>query len=202
MSGATCSTMNLIQADDFLPPASAEAIERFFLAHQFPWFYYANVNYGTPPPPEHRAAFHGDERFRDADGFASLIFPTPDAASAAFAHAKLVLEAFVNKHGIVPTRLLRIKANLLVRSAEPAPLPFTPHVDVPQPHWAMIYYVNDSDGDTVFLDKQHPDWQGAAFAGRVSPKRGQAVLFDGRHYHCGTRPSHHDVRVVLNFNFV
>jgi len=194
--------MNATVADDFLTPAAADAIERYFLSHQFPWYYYANVNYGTPPPPEHRAAFHGDPRFRDADGFASLIFPTPDATAPAFLHAKNVLEAFVNKFQVVPQRLLRIKANLLVRSAEPAPLPFTPHVDVPQPHWAMIYYVNDSDGDTVFLDKQHPNWQDAAVIDRVSPRKGRAVLFDGRHFHCGTRPSGHDVRIVLNFNFV
>ena len=42
----------------------------------------------------------------------------------------------------------------------------------------MIYYVNDSDGDTVILDKTFPDKEDAAVLHTVSPKKGRAVLFD------------------------
>jgi hypothetical protein len=195
--------VQFIQCDDLVEPAVADAIERVMLSNQFPWYYYANVNYGVPPPEGHSVAFRGDERFEDSFGFASLIFPGNEPNSPWFEHAKRPLEAFLNRHGLVPTKLLRIKANLLVRSATPGgPRPFTPHVDMPKPHWAMIYYVNDSDGDTLILDKAHPDWAGAAVVHAVSPKKGRAILFDGRHYHCGTAPARHDVRVVFNYNFV
>src|SRR5262249_22323470 len=120
-----------------------------------------------------------------------------------FEQAKHLLEAFLGKHGLVPTRLLRIKANLLVRSAVPGgPKPFPPHVDIPKPHWVMIYYVNDSDGDTLIFDKNYPDWANATVVHAVGRKRGRAIFFDGRHYHCGTIPAQNDVRVVLNYNFV
>ena len=99
-------------------------------------------------------------------------------------------------------RLLRVKANLLVRSAEPNPRPFTPHVDVPKPHWAMIYYVNDSDGDTVIFDKMYPDPENAVVLHSISPKKNRAIMFDGRHYHSGTVPAKHDARIVINFDFL
>ncbi|BCU96710.1 MAG: hypothetical protein CM15mV13_1540 [uncultured marine virus] len=44
----------------------------------------------------------------------------------------------------------RIKINLLTRK-ETKHLYHTPHVDFDQPHWTILYYVNDSDGATYFL---------------------------------------------------
>jgi hypothetical protein len=195
--------VRFIQCDDVVPPAAADAIEGL-LSSEFPWYFFPNVNYGhARPPAGHPGIFGADARFKDSFGFSSPIFPGNPPGAPGFQHSKQVLEAFLNKHGIVPTRLVRIKANLLVRAAEPAGVrPFTPHVDLPTPHWALIYYVNDSDGDTLILDKTYPDWQNAAVVHAVSPKKGRAILFDGRHYHCGTCPTNHDVRIVINYDFV
>jgi|SRR5947209_14783142 len=195
--------MQFIQCDDLLEPAVADAIEQAMTSPRFPWFFYANVNYGTKPPAERPGTFGPDPRFEDSFGFSSLLFPGADPAAPWLEHPKLIFETFAKRHGLTPTKMLRIKANLLVRSAEPGgPRPFTPHVDIPTPHWVLIYYVNDSDGDTVILDKTYPDWQDAAVAHAVGPKKGRAILFDGRHYHCGTSPAKHDVRIVLNYDFV
>jgi hypothetical protein len=195
--------MDFIQCDDLVEPAIADEIERSLSSITFPWHYYANVNYGARPPEGQPGVFQADSRFQNSFGFSSLIFPHEEPHSPLMEHPKHILEAFINKHGIRPKQLLRIKANLLVRSAAPeGPRPFTPHVDMPKPHWAMIYYVNDSDGDTVILDKTYPDWAGAVVTRSVSPKKGRAILFDGRHYHCGTCPAKHDTRIVLNYDFV
>src|SRR5882724_3485216 len=151
--------MQFIVCDDFVEPAVADEFERLMLSNQFPWFFYANVNYGTPPPEGHQSPtlIHDATRFQDSFGFAHLLFPGGPADAPWFAHSMNVLKLFLHKHGLTQKKLLRIKANLLVRSAVPAgPRPFTPHVDMPVPHLAMIYYVNDSDGDTVILDKTYP----------------------------------------------
>ena len=37
----------------------------------------------------------------------------------------------------------------------------------------------------------------------VTPKKGRAILFDGRHYHCGTSPAKHDVEscsIMISFD--
>jgi hypothetical protein len=195
--------MQFIVCDDFLEPNAADAIERELASSQVPWFFYPNVNHRTRPPDGLPGMFPTDARFEDSFGFSSLLFPGSEPTAPWLTHPKLVFESFVKRHALTPTKMLRIKANLLVRTATPnGPRPFTPHVDIPKPHWVLIYYVNDSDGDTVILDKTYPDWANAAVLHSVSPKKGRGVLFDGRHYHCGTCPTGHDCRIVLNYDFV
>src|SRR6266576_2429625 len=123
--------MQVIVCDDLVPPAAADAIEQAMSSPRFPWFYYANVNYGGKPPADRPGAYHGDPRFEDSFGFSSLLFPGNEPTSPWLEHPKLIFETFVKRHGLAPTQMVRIKANLLVRSAAPSPLPFTPHVDLP-----------------------------------------------------------------------
>jgi hypothetical protein len=194
--------MQFIVSDDVIEPAAANAAEQLFASPQFPWFFYANVNLGSRRPEDRPGAFPPDPRFEDSFGFSSLLFPGNEPTSPWLEHPKRVFESFARRHGIKATQMVRIKANLLTRSSSKNPRPFTPHVDLPQPHLVLIYYVNDSDGDTVILDKMFPDGTNSNVLQSVSPKKGRAVLFDGRHYHCGTIPSRHDARIVLNFDFV
>jgi hypothetical protein len=74
-------------------------------------------------------------------------------------------------------------------------LDFPPHTDKDFPHWVCLYYVNDSDGDTVFFDDNKKEIE------RISPKKGRIAFFDGSIYHAGT-PSETNSRAVINFNFI
>lgn len=83
-----------------------------------------------------------------------------------------------------------------------------PHVDRPGMHLVCIYYVNNSDGDTIIFDKMNDDSDINQYLNpneqkvltKISPKKGRCLIFDGRHYHASTPPSN-DVRTVINFNF-
>jgi hypothetical protein len=196
--------MQFIQCDDLVAPAVADEIERLMVSRGFPWYFQPNVNNNIRPEdrPSHPTVIFDESRFEESFGFAHLLFPTEDPNSPWLSYPRQLFEAFLNRYPLRPTRLLRIKANLLVRSASSVPQPFAPHVDLPVPHWVMIYYVNDSDGDTVILDKTYPERENAAVLYSVSPKKGRAILFDGRHYHCGTCPARHDTRIVFNYDFV
>jgi len=67
-----------------------------------------------------------------------------------------------------------------------------PHVDYQFPHLVLLYYVNNTDGDTIFLkDNQIVE--------KISPKRGRCVLFDGSIVHASTTPTL-SPRVVINTN--
>ena len=195
--------MQFIVCDDVVEPAIADAIEQAMTSPAFPWFYYSDVNKAGARPAGLPGTFQKDDRFEDSFGFSSLLFPGNEPTSPWLQHPKTVFERFVKRHGLAPKQMFRIKANLLVRAAAPGgPRPFTPHVDMPKPHTVLLYYVNDSDGDTVILDKTYPDWQNAQVLHAVSPKKGRAILFDGAHYHAGTCPAHHDARIVFNFDFI
>lgn len=81
------------------------------------------------------------------------------------------------------------------------------HIDIPKPHIAAVYYLNDSDGDTVIYEN---NWENTVPGStgniliehkRVSPKKGRIVLFNGFRYHCSTQPRNNH-RLILNFNLV
>jgi len=69
---------------------------------------------------------------------------------------------------------------------------YAPHTDRPEEHLGLIYYVNDSDGDTVFFKNKE-------IIKRVSPKKGRIVLFDGNTFHSGGFPTDNP-RCIVNFN--
>ena len=68
-----------------------------------------------------------------------------------------------------------------------------PHVDYCFPHLSVVYYVNDSDGDTFFFDDENK------LIKRVSPRDGRAVMFDSNISHAGSNPIHRNIRMVVNF---
>jgi hypothetical protein len=72
-----------------------------------------------------------------------------------------------------------------------------PHLDVIDKKGITgIYYVNDSDGDTLFFDKDMNIFQ------RNSPKKGSLIYFDNTIFHAGQSPITNDYRSVINFNWV
>jgi hypothetical protein len=70
-----------------------------------------------------------------------------------------------------------------------------PHIDVDIPHWVFLYYVNDSEGDTVFYDKDFNETK------RIAPKKGRVAFFDGNIYHSASKPKSRP-RAVININFI
>jgi ectoine hydroxylase-related dioxygenase (phytanoyl-CoA dioxygenase family) len=83
------------------------------------------------------------------------------------------------------------------------------HVDIMQPHLVCIYYVNDATGPTI-ISSESAEVHQKQFIDRdvdfpiaktVEPKKGRAVLFDGRFYHTSTNPDD-DRRVIINFDVI
>ena len=81
----------------------------------------------------------------------------------------------------------------------------TPHVDLCAPHFVMLYYVNDSDGDTLIYNEksnfadQFPDRIDFTLKKKVSPKQGRVVLFNGIHWHTAQQPNH-NLRCIVNYD--
>ena len=80
------------------------------------------------------------------------------------------------------------------------------HVDLSSPHLVVLYYVMDSDGDTIIYDKkwekgkEHLNSEKTAkllIKKRVTPKQGRLVVFDGRYWHTAEQPKYNK-RCVIN----
>lgn len=79
----------------------------------------------------------------------------------------------------------------------------TPHVDNIKPHLALIYYVNDSDGDTIIYHQKYKEnFRRLTVKKKIQPKAGKFVLFDGLHFHSATAPSKASHRCVVNINLL
>ncbi len=72
----------------------------------------------------------------------------------------------------------------------------TPHIDFLNPHKVILFYLNESDGDTYFYDKEHK------ILDSVSPRENRAVLFDGSILHSSSKPIKFTRRIVLNINLI
>ena len=81
----------------------------------------------------------------------------------------------------------------------------TPHLDRTEPHLVFLYYVNDSDGDTVIYNYKSKSAEDIPFfedikeLKRVTPKQGRVVVFDGLHWHTAEQPTN-NIRCIINFN--
>ena len=83
------------------------------------------------------------------------------------------------------------------------------HIDLPIEHLVILYYVNDTDGDTFLFDKRadYNDLKTTAvepndslnIIKRISPKKGRALLFSGDRYHSSSGPTK-DIRCIINFD--
>ena len=86
--------------------------------------------------------------------------------------------------------------------------PDTPHVDRSAPHFVILYYVVDSDGDTIIYDKRHERGQPTLLKNtdypilhKITPKQGRAVVFDGNLFHTAEQPTSQR-RCILNTNIM
>jgi len=72
---------------------------------------------------------------------------------------------------------------------------YAPHTDLNYPHWVVLYYVNNADGDTAFYNTV------GDIIKTVTPKKGRVVLFNGLIKHSGGIPKDQS-RCVVNFDIV
>ena len=62
----------------------------------------------------------------------------------------------------------------------------------------MLYYVCDSDGDTIIFNEKEKS-EKYTVQKRVTPKQGRVVLFDGDFYHTAEQPID-NIRCVVNYD--
>lgn len=127
-------------------------------------------------------------------------------ASPALQTIRPILYFAEKKMNWIVTDVGRVKINAMTRNGPN----FTkdnyniPHVDVPGPGLlSMVYYVNDSDGDTfLFNEFQNSNKvTEVTLKQRVSPRKGRAVIFDSNRFHASSNPINNTSRFVINFTF-
>ena len=164
--------------DNFLPKNFEDQLEKSFQNQSninIPLYYTPNIT-----------SSNMDEFL---PSFSSEFYPNPRGVSNFLMN---VLYYFSFNRNFYISNILRAKAICQVPPLNPGPNKI--HVDFFIPHLVLLYYVHDSDGDTILFDENDNEIK------RVTPKKGRAIFFEGSIKHCSSSPTK-GLRSILNFNF-
>ena len=170
--------------DDIFPEFLVNTIENDILKEANLEFYYT---------PNITKAKNSDEYM---PGFGIEIFSKILNRTAFHNHYFLFSELIYRlgqKRNFLVTDIQQIRSFIHLPTNNPGP--DIVHTDQEEPHWVCLYYVNDSDGDTILFEDD-----GKIEIQRVSPKKGRVLFFDGSLKHCSSRPVK-NTRCIINCNF-
>lgn len=197
--------MNEIIIDDLVIPAELQEQVAELLANRyFPW-YLGEFQNSTSHVTLKNHFNKFSQSIHDSFQFVHQ-FITSGEYYSSYSDIILKIGDLAQKKHNLPQKINRAKANLCTRLADKNKDHFqTPHIDECFPHVAMIYYVNDSDGDTVIFKERATDLYSVNSLTeytRIKAKKGRCVIFDGSILHAGSHPVINNQRFVLNFNFI
>lgn len=131
----------------------------------------------------------------DAPQFAHL-FVGEYKQNSQFVHIPIhVLNEFQQRVGLTTVNLERCRYNITLSRPDMDGLHLMPHVDsFVEGAYTAIFYINDSDGDTLFFSD-------GEIVHRVTPKANRVVCFPNHFVHCAELSKDTPYRAVLNYNF-
>lgn len=109
--------------------------------------------------------------------------------------------SFCQKHNIEPTNIIRARVVVTTHSPEEEKHSY-PHVDHILDHNVFLYYLNTTDGDTVFFNKVLGDnLSDLEIIKRSTPQAGKAINFDGKRFHALFLTKEKTIRCILNIEY-
>jgi hypothetical protein len=191
---------NILSKDIYTNLLDLVQNKRFF------WYYQSNIAYANP------IGSIQDLNAITSFGLTHNVWDTElGQVSEALQYMGPIVESFQELAKIKINNFIRIKINLLV------PIPGNTinkyngaHVDQYSPHKSMIYYLNDSDGDTFIFNEKYdstdqstwPPLSAPTVKERITPKANSLYyLENGFNYHSSSNPINTERRFTINFNF-
>jgi hypothetical protein len=187
----------MIEIDKFIPKSYADMLENIVKSTEFQCTYCPSTNNQTAPE-----IMKADANSYESEQLVHTLYAENAKRSPFFDIVVTFFYFLEEKTGIVVDGIERIKFNMLLKKGGPSAGYNTPHIDVPDPNYkSLVYYVIDSDGDTVIFNERFDRKEALTVRKRVSPARGKAVVFDSNTWHASSNPRAHSNRIVLNFCF-
>lgn len=177
--------------EDIIPKASLKEMQEFFFSTNFPVFLETTscVIVGGEKDLFPNKTTYDNPQF-------SHVFINNYKENSPFTQTPIdVLLNFQKKLGVTKVNVERCKYNITLARPDINGLHLMPHIDsYVENAYTAIFYVNDSDGDTLFFE-------GEDVIFRMSPKENTMVLFPNNLVHCAELSKKTPFRAVLNYNF-
>ena len=175
---------------------------------EIPFYYTPSIGYNSTSLPT------AGIKFLDNIGFSHGLVIEGQEDSMYWSLFRPILYFFTQKTGVKVNKVIRVRLRLTFQHPDRNEFLFNkPHTDLfefNQPYKTLVYYINDSDGDTFIFDKlfnKSEDLDNALedidkkIILQNTPKQGDAIYFDGHQYHAGNSPIKYKHRYVINFDF-
>ena len=185
--------------DNFLSEDIYEKVKDRICGYRQPWYFQSNITIEDRENivvPIDKFGFNfAIKRVDEEFGFDDLeVRKTFNVLQEFYLKQKKVLKK---------ARISRSRLDMTLYSKES--ILFEPHIDLFKPHLATIFYVNDSDGNTVIYDQKWNPEQGydqdLTVMQEIEPVANRLIAFDGMHIHTGHNPTKHSNRILINTNF-
>ena len=167
---------------DFVPNSFKIFLQNLIDSAGFEWYYNGN------------STTEGQDNIFQ---FIHVIVNEQGYQSPHYEKIKPLLYFFELNTGLKVKGILRMKANLLTQrelSEDTNKLAIHTDVNINEKDCvSFIYYVNDSDGDTVVYNADKTE-----IVERASPVAGNCFWFKSTQFHNATPPKHHSTRIVIN----
>lgn len=192
--------------ENLIPVSFQNEIENFCTSDKFPYYFQEKIKY-NPEKIKYK-----NKNIIDAPGFSHVVFDwqTNSINSPYYDRIVSILYFLEEKTNIVIDKIKRIRIRKSLQFPNHDKNKYTPpHTDLDtlEQYYSLVYYVNNSDGDTFLFDyknesKEQPDINIIANQlVRVSPKKGRGFLFEGKILHAGNCPINYEKRIIINFDF-
>ena len=175
--------------DNFLNKSYFKELQQALEGDDFPWYYNKNISLLDKE----------DNSFNNY-GFTHWLYNDHGVTDSQVAHFVRPLTSQILDASEC-NKILRVRADMVTWS--PDNFLHDAHQDFAFPHKASVFYINESDGDTVFYNVTKNDYSSnCKIQKRVSPKPNRLVIFDGDLMHSGHSPTLHKRRIIINSNFL
>lgn len=198
---------DIIIIDNAVSIFFSDEIEKLLLEKDFSWYYRDDITYPNS------ALEKINQLHNKRSGFGNLMYDVNGGIGNFYSFFTPILLQGLEKTNLHLTQITQVRSFLSLPLAITGSRVDKPHIDNPRPHMVGLYYVNDSDGDTVifqesynymfdnFNDLKKFDVDNMPVLKSVTPKKGRLVIFNGKQYHASTQPTI-GPRCIINFNFI
>lgn len=194
--------------DNFIPKEFQDSIEQELIKDKyFPWY----PNWSTIDETLQYDHLTGIAKFPNSQDTPQMFHMAVNAEigwnpSSYYNFLKPLSYFIEDRFHVSCNGIIRLKANLLLKHNTAENFMHHPHIDQVEPSnlKSLIYYVNDSDGDTVtfneyFNNEKRDD---LTIEKVIAPKKGRAVLLDSTRFHTSSSPVKNCFRCVVNILFL
>jgi hypothetical protein len=149
----------------------------------FPWFYSSNISSIS------------QENSIKQYGFSHILYDEQSNFYSNYFNNFYPIKYFIeSKFQVNIKNIIRYRLGLNLNISDKKSIIHHAHKDYEFNHHVLLYYLNNSDGPTIFYSNDEYI--------EIEPEGNKAVLFDGSIMHSSSTPINHEKRIALNINLI